>query len=310
MGDGSMPFRRPVSIWIKVFLLLMAAILIYSLVGLPSVFKAGIASERGVQAQKAKRYSTAIQEYESVLGRYPDSPNIVAGLAVSYFHNERISESSKLLGEIAGREVSPGLAKEVNSIIKQLDTVYFESNELKEALKLYGQEELEKTSEKLEAYLVKHRNNALGTFYLANIYFDMGKYKEAGNYYNKALSLQPDFNSALLNLSAVYRETGDYEKAIECCNKVLERNIEHPQAYVALAKLEFKRHQDAAGLEYAEKAYKYDSRDMSVAANLCLAYYYNNMTAERDELFDILKKKNYYDMTTLESVFRGELKLR
>jgi tetratricopeptide (TPR) repeat protein len=104
----------------------------------------------------------------------------------------------------------------------------------------------------------------------------------------------------------VYRETGRFENAADSIEKVLKSNKEHPQAYVALSKLELSKHDNKAGLEYAEKAYEYDSGDLNVISNLSLAYHYNNMTAERDKLFAVLKQNNYYDTEALQSVFAGK----
>lgn len=303
-------FKIPVPLWIKAAVLLSMAVIIYSHTVLPSALKTGIAYERGNTAQKEKRHITAIREYETVIKRYPDFTPVLARLAISYFYSERIGECRELLEKMADREAPDGLAEEVNGIVKKLNDMYFESNELSEAFKLYGGEELEKTSVKLETYLEKHSSDVLGMLYLANTYFDIGRYNEAIELYRKAIGLQPEFSSAYLNLAAVYRETEEYDKAVESCQRVLELNEEHPQAYVSLARIEFERHRDSMGLDYAEKAYDYGGEDMNVAANLCLAYHYNNMPEERDRLFEILKQNKYYDLATLQEVFEGKLLLR
>lgn len=200
------------------------------------------------------------------------------------------------------------LTQKVNQVVGKLKGMYFESSELSKAMELYGREELEKTSEKLSAHLNKHKTDALAMLYLANIYFDIGRYNEAAAFYEKAISLQPDFSTAYLNLAALCRERGEFEKAEQNCKKVLELNSELPQAYVSLSRIEFARNRNGTGLEYAKKAYEYGGGDMSVAANLCLAYHYNKMKEDRDKLLEQLKQKNYPYLAALQSVFERKIK--
>jgi len=295
--------KIPVPLWIKILLPVAAAVLISIILIFPSAYKTAIAYERGRKAQQEGRHSTAIREFEQVLRQFPDSDSIIARLAVSYFYNERIDECSELLDRIAGRKVSGKLSRQVNGIVGKMDSIYYESKDLVEVLKLYGQEELERTAVKLKTYLDMNKNDVMGIFHLANINFDIGRYAEAEKLYIRTTELQPEFYSAYLNLAAVYRETDQFEKAVESCRKVLSVNKEHPQAFVALSKIELERNNAAEGLEYARKAYEYDSGDLHIISNLCLAYHYNNMTDDRDILFEILKQNNYYDTAALQSVF-------
>lgn len=302
--------NRSVPKWAEAVVLILIAVTLYSFTILPSAVKTVIAYERGNNAQREKRHITAIKEYETVMSRYPDFTPVIARLALSCYYSERIDECRDYLERIAQREVPHELKDEINGIVKKLNEIYFESNELSEALMLYGQEEFEKTAEKLTAYLEKNNNDVLAMLHLANIYFDMEYYSEAAALYEKAIDIQPEFITAYLNLSTAYREMGEFDIAAECCEKVLKFNTEHPQAYVSLARVEFARYRDSEGLEYAEKAYEVDGEDLTVAANLCLAYHYNNMIPDRDKLFEKLKQKKYYDTATLQAVFEGKIELR
>lgn len=299
--------KKPVPLQVKLLLPVLGAMLFSAAFIFPSFLSGVIACGRGRLAREEGRYSTAIKEYEQALRQFPDNASVIAGLAISYFHNEKMEECGRLLDHISGKRVSGRLSRQVNEIIAKMDGTYYESGELAEALKLYGREELEKTALKLEAYLKTNENDVMGIFHLANINFDAGRYEKAEKLYIRVLELEPEFYSAHLNLAAVYRKTGRLEKAVESCNKVLSLNKEHPQAFVALSKIEFGRGNPAAGLDYAVKAYEYDSSDTDIIANLCLAYHYNGMTGDRDELLDILSKKNYYGMPALQSVIEGSV---
>lgn len=295
--------KKKVALWIKLAFIFVLALLITSVIMFPAALRAAISLERGYAAQMEGRHSTAIKEYEQALKQFPDSASITARLAISYFHNERIGECSELLDRIAGEKVSRSLSRQVNDIVEKMDSIYYESKELGEALELYGQEELEKTAAKLDRYLDTNKKDVMGIFHRANISFDMGRYTEAIKLYTSVIELQPEFYSAWLNLAAAYRENGQLEKAAECCKLVLEKNREHPQAFIALSKIELAANNPKAGLEYAEKAYEYDSGDLHIISHLSLAYHKNNMPAERDKYFEILKQNGYYDLAALQTVF-------
>lgn len=295
--------KKTVPLRISILLPALAALLISCTFVFSDTLEAGIACEKGWKAQQEGRHSTAIKKYEQALGQFPGSAVIAARLAISYFHNERIEKCTEMLNRIEGKKLPGKLVSQVNRIVEKLDSTYYESKELVEVLGLYGQEELEKTAFKLEIYLDKQKNDVMGNFHLANINYDIGKYDKAEELYIKVINLQPEFYSAYLNLSAIYRLTGRYEKAEECCRKVLTVNKEHPSAFVALSKLELERGDYKAGLEYAKMAYEYDEEDLQVISNLCITYHHNQMFADRDKLFEILRQKDYYDTAALQSMF-------
>jgi tetratricopeptide (TPR) repeat protein len=306
-AGGVLVARKSLALWMKLVIFL-ALVLIIAISIFPSYLKAAASYERGREAQREGRHSTAIKEYEQVLHQFPEAASVMARLAISYFHNERIGDCSVLLDRIAGKEVSGSLSRQVNEIVEKMDSIYYESRELGEALEQYGLEELEKTAGKLDKYLESRENDVMGLFHRANISVDLGKYQEAEKLYLRAIELQPEFYSAYINLAAVYRETGQLEKAEEYCSKVLGMNKEHPQAFVGLSKTAFAGNDAAAGLEYAEKAYSCDSGDMNIISNLSLAYHYNGMAEERDKYFEILRQNNYYDLPAMQQIFAAGAK--
>lgn len=293
--------KKPIPIWMKT-IAAAAAILIFAGIWiLPPAVQAALEGRKGLEAQQDGRHSTAIKEYEQAMQSSPNSAEIAARLAVSYFQNEKMDKCSEMLIRLQGKRLPGKLARQVNDIVGKLDSSYHESSELTEVLRLYGQEELEKTASRLEAYLKNNETDVMGNFHLANIYLDIGNIKKAEELYNQVLKLEPEFYSAKLNLAALYRLKGDYESSEEWCMRVLNANKEHPQAFVSLSKLELARGDNNRGLEYAKKAYEYDGEDLQIAANLCIAYDHNGMAAERDKLFQTLQQKDFYDLTALQS---------
>ena len=291
-----------VPIWAMILLPVLIALIMLSVFLLPKSIGGRIAAEQGRRALDSGRYSTAIKKYRQALEQFPDSATIAAGLAISYFQNEQLDKCREMLALIEGRKLPARVCSRINEIIGLMDSTYHEGSELTEAMGLYGQEELERTAAKLEGYLTGNDTDVMAIFQLANINFDIGKYAEAERLYIKAAGLAPGFYSAKLNLAAVYRIMGRYDESEECCLMVLDMNKEHPQAYVALSKLSLERRSFKEALSFAAKAYEYDESDLQVLSNLCIAYHYNGMAADRDRLLEVLKQKGYYDMPSLQSI--------
>ena len=51
-------------------------------------------------------------------------------------------------------------------------------------------------------------------FKLGNAYFRAGRFKEAIEYYGRALELKPDYDLAVINIAGAYRHLGDDEAAL------------------------------------------------------------------------------------------------
>jgi tetratricopeptide (TPR) repeat protein len=86
----------------------------------------------------------------------------------------------------------------------------------------------------LEIYPDQYQTiNDLGTVYL---YFDKNP-DSAIIYLNKAVRLKPELIPAWVNLGMAYREKGEYNKAIECYNTILQKRPGEIRAIFALANI-------------------------------------------------------------------------
>lgn len=54
--------------------------------------------------------------------------------------------------------------------------------------------------------------------------FDDGKYSEALTIYEKALKIEPDNDDVVYEMGLTYAQLKDYDKAIDCANKVIKKN--------------------------------------------------------------------------------------
>ena len=112
--------------------------------------------------------------------------------------------------------------------------------------------------EKTESRLFTKRTES-GKISEATIFFDFAtqslneeKIPEAITYYEKAITFDPDYYEAYINLAVAYAKSGENQKAIKTLKKVLEKapDIDH-LAYLNMAQV-YKRFDN----EKAEQAYK------------------------------------------------------
>ena len=104
---------------------------------------------------------------------------------------------------------------------------YYELNQIELAFKDFN-----------EAYS-KHPHHIYIINNLASCYEILGKHQEAIKYYNKVLQISPKFEEALINLSAVYYNIKNYQKAYE----VIERcssETNNPKYFIYKKKIESK----------------------------------------------------------------------
>ncbi|MFZ5989672.1 MAG: hypothetical protein ACOYWZ_21450 [Bacillota bacterium] len=302
--------KRPIPVWIKVFSVVILAMLVFTLSRFPSVIQAGVAYERGLAAEKGKNYSTASIEYKKASEKFSDSTLVLAKLCVAQYYNMQIEEAINTFGIIAGRQDSDeDLVEKVNSVIDKIEKYYSPSEEVAKIMQANANAGPEKLQNELEAYLSTHPNDVFVSTYVADKKFEEGKFEEAEKILYRITSSNSDFQSGNLLMAAIYREIKDYDKAIEYCQKILDINAQSTQALGSMARIELKRGNDSKGLSLATKAYNINNNDPYTVANMALAYHFNNMMKERDEMFERFKSFkdiDEYNLNLLTSIFNGE----
>lgn len=303
----------PIPGWLKLLSVVIVAIMVFALIQFPKSISAGVAFERGQRAEKEKRFATAAKEYKKVVDIFPQSFIAKGKLFVAYVRNLQIDEAEKTFDQIKGTksnnssEVS--IIKEANEAVAILDSYYDVKKELIDLLNQQRNEDLQTSLKKLEEYTQKNPKEFFGFYYLGDTLYDSGKYREAKDAYVKAIQLKPNMPIARLGASAAFRQIGEYENAIAQCNKVLETNQEFAEAYASLCKIDLKRHQFSSALDLAKKAYELNKDSIGVIETMALAYHYNGLTKERDEVVNTLKSMNDPYLSKLQEVFEGKSKI-
>ncbi|MEQ8155238.1 MAG: tetratricopeptide repeat protein [Clostridiaceae bacterium] len=304
--------KRTIPIQIKLVSILLIMIILFSLSKFLHSINMGVEYERGLRAEEALKYETALNHYINVVKEYPESDKALVRLYVAYYNCGRIEEAFNVYDQIAESPASNNMKKilvdEVNETTDKLDTYYCPTQELYDKLIGLKNPKTEDIINILKPAVDKNPDEVYGAYYLANLYFDMKNYTEAGQVLSKVISRYPDFSPGYMLQAAVCRELGKYEEAVEYCNKELEHNVEDIGAYINLSKIELKQGNNAKGLEYAKMAYEIDNKDPYIAATLAMAYHFNNMFSERDKYYKIYQDSNIKDEYTdnlLKSIFDG-----
>jgi tetratricopeptide (TPR) repeat protein len=175
---------------------------------------------------------------------------------------------------------------------------------------LYTRGDLQQSKALLQDYVQSTPKDATAWIILGNVHRDLDEDDEAEKAYMKALELNPLAYQAHTGLGAVNRKRGFYDLAINFYELALQANPRYAQAYSSMAHVELKRGRDAQALQYALKGYELDKKDPVVAANLAVAYHYNNRFAERDRMFQVCQKMGYRSLDGLQRIFRGETSVR
>ena len=76
--------NRPFPQWIKIAMILIVALMLYSGFKFPLAFNAGLANQSAEKAEAVADYTTAISDYQKILALFPDSEEHKARLAVCY----------------------------------------------------------------------------------------------------------------------------------------------------------------------------------------------------------------------------------
>lgn len=74
---------------------------------------------------------------------------------------------------------------------------------------------------KLQAFLKENPDNPQAWVELGNAFFDLDRFGDAINAYEKALSIQPDNPHVLTDLGVMYQRNNEPEKALEVFNKAI-----------------------------------------------------------------------------------------
>jgi len=89
---------------------------------------------------------------------------------------------------------------------------------------------------------------------LGFVYFKLGDYDQAVDYYKEALDIAPNFPMAYHGIGRVYMAMGKYEDAVEAFESAVEKAPKQAPIYIDLGKAYKKQHEDNKAYEIFKKA--------------------------------------------------------
>ena len=116
--------RRPFPMWIKIAMIIIAGLMVYSAFSLPTAFIAVTASKTGRNAETAADFHSAILEYQKILVFFPNSQEHKARLAICYLKTGEIQQASDILKYINEKSLSKSTIP-VPQLTKRVSTATF-----------------------------------------------------------------------------------------------------------------------------------------------------------------------------------------
>lgn len=154
------------------------------------------------QSEKMHLFEIAIETYENMIRNFPDKPELNYNLASVYAQSNDMENAIKALDRL---EEIIGINE---TISMQKYSLYMRIDKEKEAF-----EEIDHLIKKFP-YELKY------VVLLGDLYLQSGKSKEAYNYYQKALNIDPDNTYLAVSLANYYETINDKEAAKDQMSKV------------------------------------------------------------------------------------------
>jgi|GEM_PF-3930784 len=215
----------------------------------------------------------AIQSYADILKEYPNDRHALFVIGKTYRLGKNYPESVAALQKLIQKypKYAPGY--------NQLGYTYYEMSDYERATELFKQ----------YAALEPDEPNPYDS--LGDMYRAQGDYPKAIVQYKKALEINPDFYTSFINLGKSYFSGGKYDSAIVTYNQFLEAfkdkelqrnaNSDLVEVYIAIGQYDKALELINKVIEYSETAFQ---RSWAIGKKGYLYYLKNDLSASLDQL--------------------------
>lgn len=282
--------KFPIPPLIKVFAVVILAIVAIAMIRLPQNISLGIHNGRGQKAFKNKQYLTAQAEFNTVLDVAPQYTEAKMNRALASFYVQDYKSLISDLGELEGKEIEDeDTYAQLVRMSNQL-TNYLPSDSFLSLQQVYVDSGVAIPVKELETFVSGNPNDVYALLTLASSYFDLKEYARTDSMLSIILKKDPEHLTALALMTTTKRELNLPEESIQYCDKLIELNRESIYGMSSKARTFLKMHKDKEALQLALEAEEIKRDDPYNLATLALVYHFNNMTRERDEI--IIKASN------------------
>jgi len=116
--------NRPYPKWIKVMVVLVALLMVYSAAKFPTSIAAGTAQRAGKVAEAGADYAAAVLYYQKVLSLFPASEEHKARLAICYIKIGEVLKAREIVKNLNEKSLSKSVVAELNSTIQSLPKLH------------------------------------------------------------------------------------------------------------------------------------------------------------------------------------------
>ena len=276
--------KFPIPSLIKIFSLVIIAIVLIAMMRLPKNISLGIHEARGEKALKNKQFLTAQREFKNVLKETPQYLEAKINSALSSFYVQDYASLLADLNELEGRVVEDeSLYADLLKATSQLSN-YFPSDSFLAMQKIYADSSGNVPVNEIQRFVSANPNDIYASIALASSLFDKKEYLMADTLLSNVLNKMPAHLTALALMATLKREINQFDESIACCNKLLMINRESIYGMSSKARTFLKMRKDKEALQLASEAKEISQDDPYNLATLALVYHFSNMTKQRDEI--------------------------
>jgi tetratricopeptide (TPR) repeat protein len=276
--------KFPIPPVIKIFSLVIIAIVLIAMIRLPNNISLGVHEARGEKALKNKQYLTAQREFKNVLKETPHYLDAKVNSALSSFYIQDYSSMLKDLNDLEGMEIEgQGLYADLLKATNELSN-YFPSDSFLAMQKNYADSSGNIPINEIQKFAIANPDDIYASIALASSLFDKKEYLKTDTILSNVLKKMPDHLTALALMTTLKREIKKFDESILYCNNLLSINRESIYGMSSKARTYLKMKKDQEALKLASQARDISNDDPYNLATLALVYHFNNMIKQRDEI--------------------------
>jgi hypothetical protein len=280
--------RFPIPLWIKGFAGGIGVLVLFSLFTFPKDLSVGITLEKGVRAEKEKKYVTAQRAMESVLEKVPSNVEAKGHLLIDAFYNQDLQTFGEQYEKLKYVSIEDhDLLATINYVVDKAAPYFTDSADAFAIFKVTHPDLTRAPDTAWTAYMMKNPHDLRALMAYVSQLFDRKEYDRCDSCTRYVLKQDGEFLPALAIMSSIKRQQHKLDSALFYNDRLLSINRESPDGIASKARTLLMQKKDNEALDLALKSYELEKNDVYTQGTLILAYHFNHRIRDRD---DLLKK--------------------
>lgn len=266
----------PVPKWIKLFSLGLLAVIIISLIRTQLYISAAIHLGRAEKAIESKHFTTAQKELNKVLAKFPNDVTTNGNMIIASSYNLDFESARVAYFNIEKKNIEDeSFFTQINLAMDYVGKFIPQDTIMMQKINAAGnsKQQLHEIYALLNG-LTSNSENLTLKVGVASHLFELKEYELANSMMHDVLQIDPEFYTALSLMSAIKRNTGKYEEALQFCDRMLKMNREDVNVISQKARIELKRKHDKEAARYVDEAMQLNSESsMALEAKAMVDYF-------------------------------------